>query len=187
MPILPAEPDLYPEDLFERLQLGADREPTWWALHCRPRQEKQLMRRLRNVGVAHYCPLVAKRNCSPRGRVRTSYVPLFPGYAFLHGGDRERLLAIGTGCVSRCLETPDRDELSHDLSQIRRLAASGAALTPEARLTRGARVRITSGPFLGLEGVIIRRERRIQFLVAVNYLRQGASILLHDCQVESIT
>ena len=43
---------------------------------------------------------------------------------------------------------------------------------------------VRSGPFMGFEGVIVRRGRETGLFVAVNFLQQGASVLLDDCQVE---
>jgi transcription antitermination factor NusG len=186
MPILAAEPDLYPEDLLDESASLLDQDAGWWAMYCLPRQEKQLMRRLRAVGVAHYCPLIAKRNRSPNGRIRTSYLPLFSAYVFVNGTDEQRHAAVSTGCVSRCLEVSDGKSLVGDLRQIHRLIVSGVRLTPEARFAAGKKVRITSGPFLGFEGFVIRRENETRLLVAVNYLQQGASMLLEDCQLEEI-
>ena len=33
MPILAREPDLYPDDLFDRPELGLEQAATWWALY----------------------------------------------------------------------------------------------------------------------------------------------------------
>jgi len=186
MPILACEPDLYPEDLFERPELGNEEDTTWWALYCRSRQEKQLMRRLRPLEVAFYSPLVRKRFRSPSGRVRTSYVPLFSNYVFIYGDASHRRDAQETGCVSRWLPVPDPVGLTRDLLRVHRLVKTGAPLTPEARLKPGTLVRIRSGPFVGLEGVVIRRDKETRLFVAVNFLQQGASVRLDDCQLDRI-
>ena len=186
MSILAAEPNLFPETLFDRASEASDEDACWWVMYCLARQEKQLMRRLRALEVAHYCPLIAKRNRSPSGRIRTSYIPLFSGYTFVFGSNQDRYAAVATGCVSRCLEVADGALLRHDLQQIQELIALGRPLTPEARLLAGDRVRVGSGPFRGFEGVIIRRQNKTRLLVAVNYLQQGASMLLDDCQLEPL-
>ena len=64
--------------------------------------------------------------------------------------------------------------------------ACGEPLTPEARLDAGRPVRVRSGAFLGMEGVVIRRANETRLLVAVNFLQRGASVLLDDCQVEPL-
>jgi hypothetical protein len=45
---------------------------------------------------------------------------------------------------------------------------------------------VRSGMFKGVEGVVIRREGKTRLLVAVNFLEQGASVLLEDCQFERL-
>ena len=186
MPILAREPDVFPEDLLDIVGLDEENGLCWQALYCRSRQEKTLMRRLRTLDVPFYSPLIARRTRSPSGRTRTSYVPLFSSYVFIYGDQNHRYLAQTTGCVSRYLEVPDPVQLTHDLRQIQQLALSGSPLTLEARLQPGSRVRVCSGRFVGLEGVLVRRVNKARLIVAVNYLQQGASVLLDDYQVESL-
>ena len=59
MPILPAEPDRYPADLFSGDPAGG--ECAWWVLHTKPRQEKSLARHLQAAGVGYFLPAVARR------------------------------------------------------------------------------------------------------------------------------
>jgi transcriptional antiterminator RfaH len=186
MPILARELDLYPEDLLDAVECRAGGDRVWWALYCRPRHEKQLMRRLPPLEVSFYGPLVPKTVRQQSGRLRTAYVPLFAGYVFIFGDSADRYQSLTTSCVSRCLPVFDSESLGRDLRQIRHLIAVGAPLTVEARLQAGTRVRIRSGPFRGLEGVIFRRQGPRRLLVAVNFLQQGASVALDQCEVEPI-
>lgn len=182
MPILPQEPDIWPEDLFDQ----ASPEETWWALYTLPRREKDLMRRLMRMEIPFYGPLIKRRSRSPAGRSRTSYVPLFPGYVFLHGSEEQRYRSLTTNCVSRCLQVSDGGLLAQDLRQIHQLICSDAPLTPEARIEPGMRIRVRSGSLAGLEGVVIRRRGSERLLVIVHFLQQGASVQLEDYQVERI-
>jgi len=184
MPILAAEPDLYPEGLFSDVEPIQPCTSEAWALYCLSNKEKALMRRLRALNIPHYGPLVAKRYRSPAGRLRTSYVPLFAGYVFLFGDEVQRYHAKCTGYISRCIEVSDAQQLTEDLGQIHRLIEMGAPLTAEERLVPGMLVRIRSGAFAGFEGTIIQRNKETRLMVAIDFLQQGASVLLDDCQVE---
>ena len=186
MPILPHQPDIYPEDLLEQAGSSDDSSDVWWVLYTLARREKDLMRRLRAMHISHYGPMIERRRRSPAGRVRTSQVPLFAGYVFLHGGEQERERALTTNCVSRCLKVPNGEELVRDLRQIKRLIDSEAPLTPESRLETGMRVRIRGGSLSGLEGTVISRRGGQRLLVMVEFLQQGASVQLEDFQVERI-
>ena len=185
MPILPAEPDVYPDDLFERID-GSVTDRAWWAIYTLARREKELMRRLRAQGVSFYGPQICRRTRSPRGRMRESFVPLFAGYVFVCGGEQDRLAALATNCVSRCLPVPKIAAFEHDLQQIRRLIASNAPLTVEKRIEPGRRVRVRGGAMVGLEGTVIKRRGKDWLMVSVGFLQQGASVLLEDFQVEPL-
>ena len=84
MPILSKDVDVYPSD-----PIGVRRASHWaratvvGPIHSLAPREKDLMRRLRALQIPFYSPLIAKRAKSPAGRVRTSYLPLFPCYVFL--------------------------------------------------------------------------------------------------------
>ncbi len=184
MPILVREPDIFPSDLFDRpaIENGA----TWWVLYTMSRREKQLMRCLHTAEISFYAPLVRQRKRSPAGRQYVTYATLFPGYVFLKGDDDQRRAALTTNCVSRCISVSDPARLTHDLQQIRRLIEAEVPLSTEKRLEPGERVRVSSGPLIGLEGTVIRRHGDRRLLVAVQFLQQGTSVQLDDFAVERI-
>ena len=190
MPILACEPCLYPEDLLVAPatdQPAADpKEQLWWAMYCRPQREKQLMRKLLAQSASFYCPMVSKRFRSPAGRIHTSYLPLFKGYVFVAGDEMQRYMAVSTGCVSKCLAVDNTERLLADLRLIKRLIDSGQPLTLEERFQPGTPVSIRSGMFQGMQGTIIRRQSQTRLMIAVNFLQQGASVLLEDCQIELV-
>jgi transcriptional antiterminator RfaH len=180
MPLLPPEPNLYPADLFSGAPAGApEPDRVWWVLHTKPRQEKSIARQLLRACVPFYLPVVARR-CLVRNRVMHSHVPLFEGYVFLLADRGERVTALATGRVVRTLEVFDQQQLWHDLGQVSRLIASGAPITPEARLAPGAAVVIRTGPLAGLKGKILRTASGQRFVVQVDFIQQGASVLLDD-------
>src|SRR5438552_8272067 len=123
MPVLPAEPDVFPETLFDRVEEAASQKRLWWVAHTRPRQEKCLARQLHRRGVPFFLPLVSRRR-RLRGRLLTSYVPLFAGYVFVFGDRAERLGILSTNRVIRLLDVPDQDKLWCDLAQVKQLIAS---------------------------------------------------------------
>ena len=178
MPILAAEPDLYPENLFAELPA----EPhgrAWWVLHTRPRQEKSLARQLLDRQVPLFLPLIRRKN-RLRGRIMTSHIPLFTSYVFLLASQQERLTALATQRVVMSLTVPNQEQLWRDLCQIRRLIESGAPITPEDRLQSGMQVEIRSGPLMGLKGTILRTGSGRRFVVQVDFIQRGASVELDD-------
>jgi len=187
MPILERETDLHPGDLFEREELGEESDHRWWVFFTRSRREKEMMRKLLAMDVPFYGPVMPQSHRSPSGRLRTAYLPLFANYVFVYGDGSARYAALTTNCVSRTIEVEDGTGLSRDLRRIRRLIESGAPLTPERRLEAGNRVRVRTGTFQGLEGAVIKRQGKARLLISVDFLQQGASLTLGDCEVERIT
>lgn len=187
MPILSAEPDLYPADLWAGEASQGDSERRWWCLHARPRQEKSAARHLQARRISYYLPQVFRESRTPAGRRIRSLVPLFPGYLFLLGDDRQRVEALKGNHLANVLEVSDQTGLVHDLRQIHQMLTSGILVAPEPTFPVGTRVRVINGPFMGLVGTIVRRRgHRDRFVATVRYLGQGATIELADWQVEQI-
>jgi len=179
MPILPAEPSVYPGQLFGDQAAPQMDGRLWHVLHTKPRQEKSLARQLRQSELPFFLPLIARR-AMRRGRLQTSYLPLFTGYCFLLASEKERIKALATNRIVRALQVPDQGKLWEDLQQIHRLIETGAPITPEGRLIPGALVEIRSGPLTGMKGVIVRTAKAKRFVVQVDFIQRGASVELED-------
>ena len=188
MPILPKQRDIHPLGLLDGPDPSLVVGPgvRWVAFYTLARREKDLMRQLEALRVPFYAPLVRRRLHSAGNRVRTSYVPLFPGYVFSLVDDEQRRAALGTNTISRWLFVPDERMLEHDLRGIKRLIDIDKPLTPEARLEPGQLVRVRSGPLRGTEGTVVGRKGAQRLIVAVHFLNQGASIEMEDVDVERL-
>jgi transcriptional antiterminator RfaH len=186
MPILPAEPDMYPADLWQDALTESDPERRWWCLHTKPRQEKATARQLRTRRIMHYLPQVVQESRTPGGRKLKSVIPLFTGYLFLFGDDHHRLEALKTNNLANVLEVTDQTRLALDLRQIHKMLSSGLPVVPEPTHPVGAKIRILSGPLSDMVGMVVRRGKRDQFVALVQFLGSGATVDLQDWQVETI-
>jgi len=185
MPILSADRTHFPDNLFDLdPSERADSGHVWSVLHTRPRQEKSLSRQFASAGIGFYLPLLGKRS-TIRGRAVTSYLPLFPGYVFLQTRPEDRIeaLSVGRGRIAQSLSVTNQDALWRDLSQIHKLIAMGKPIRPEYELEPGLFVEITAGPLEGFRGRIVRKASQRGFVVAVDFIRKGVSILLNDHQL----
>ena len=192
MPILPRQRDVFPAGLLDGCEsdpfgkAAAAEDARWIAFYTLARREKDLMRKLEAAHVPFYAPLIPRRLHTAGGRVRHSYVPLFPGYVFAPVDDEQRRDALATNTVARWLPIPDEELLVSDLRAIKRLIDSEHPLTPEARIEPGQFVRVKSGPLRGVEGIVLKRRGEQRLMVAVRFLNQGASIELEDVDLECI-
>jgi Transcription termination factor nusG len=185
MPILRAEPDLHPEGLFRIPPADSATGFCWWVLHTKPRQEKSLARWLHATGITYYLP-TATRRCRIRDRVLIAHIPLFTGYVFLHGDRDRRVAALSTNRIVRCLEVVDQDGFWGDLRQVHQLLACGRPVSPESTLVPGTPVEVVNGPLSGVTGTILRHASGNRFVVRVDFIQQGASVLIDDFAVVPI-
>lgn len=185
MPILKGETSVFPQNLLEDFPTHDTEDRQWWAVYTRSRQEKSLARQLLSYEIPFYLPLIPNERLVSGSRV-TSHLPLFGGYLFLFGNEDERVKMMTTNRISRVLPVADGAELRQNLEDVQRMIECGEPLTVESRLETGCRVRVKSGGLMGLEGMVIKRRSGTRLLVAVNYLRQGVSVLIDDFMVEPI-
>ena len=73
--------------------------PLPWLL--RKALPKSKMTTQASMKIPFYGPVIPKRYRSPNGRMRTSYVPMFPNYIFMFGSEPERSQAMTSNCISR--------------------------------------------------------------------------------------
>ena len=144
------------------------------------------MRKLASQKISFYGPVISKRYRSPNGRLRTSYVPLFANYIFMFANNQDRQHALNTNCIAKCDLIQDRETLVSDLRQIHKVIDTGVALTAEAKLAPGNRVRVRTGPFAGYEGNVIRREGKTRLLLSIQYLAKGVSMEMDEGVLEPI-
>lgn len=184
MPLLAQEPLIHPETLLSDSAIPQSGDSRWWVLHTRPRAEKTLARRFWDRSVDFFLPQFQKEWCS-RGRRLRSYLPLFPGYVFLHGDFQQRVAALETNLVVQVLTVSDQPQLHADLQRVYRLITTGAAITPEDRLEPGDSIRIAKGPLAGLDGKVIRRGTRLRLVVEIQMLNQAVSAVVESWMLES--
>jgi transcription antitermination factor NusG len=188
MIIRSVDTEFYPANLWDDTFSSepAPSDMRWWCLHTRPRQDKAVARELRESGVSYYLPQIMKEHSTPKGRRIWSVLPLFMGYVFLHGDDKDRLRALHCHRLVGVLQVFDQESLAQDLRRVHGILSSGLPLAAESHALPGTTVRIKSGPLAGFEGTVIRRGGGDHFVASVRFLSRGASVQLHDWEVEPV-
>ena len=185
MPRLAREPMLFPEDLFSGFQSSAPISSRWVVLYTRARAEKALARSLYHRQHAFFLPFYEKR-IQVAGRLRRAYLPIFPGYVFLYGSAQERIAALETNCVSRCIAVAAQDQLQDDLARVFRLMTAGLPLNPEPCLEPGALVEVACGAMEGLQGKVLKRGAQSRLVIEVRLLHQAVSVEIDGHLLRSV-
>ena len=106
-------------------------------MYLKPRCEKKLAEYCRIQDMEYYLPLRMERKVYQRRKVLVEK-PVFPGYFFAAADEEQRLGLLKTNNIVRILVPPREQEF----------------LGSCVALERGKRVRITGGPFMGIEGMV---------------------------------
>ena len=144
-----------------------------------------MARHLAAAGVKHDLPLV-ERITVTRGRKHRAEIPLLTGYVFLKGEKQDAYDAISTKRVASFIEVRDEARLEEELRQIHEAIASGLPIEEFTQIAVGQRARVTKGPLLGTEGVVIEEARRTRLVLHVEILGQGASVEIERDLLELI-
>ena len=102
--------------------------------------------------------------------------PLFPGYFFAAFDADGRRNLLQTNHIVRILKPHSRRVFLHQLAQIRRALRADPTLTTEIAFSTGKRVRITGGPFMGIEGVVHTLKGRTKICLNVEMIGQAVAV-----------
>ena len=156
---------------------------TWYVLHVKPRTEKKVFDFLAGLRVFRYLPLLKKVTKVQRRRV-VRHLPAFPGYVFTRLNADERRRLFETQMIVRTLDVPFPRQLIHELRQIEHASHRPADFRVSTAYTVGQRVRVVSGPLLGLEGFVKREGRSASLVLELSILGRAleASVTPEDLQ-----
>ncbi len=157
----------------------------WWVAHVKARNEKAMAWQLAGKGVPYFLPMIWKV-ARKHGRTIRSLLPLFPGYIFFCGGENERLEALKTNRTAAILQVVDQGRLVRELTPIETLLKLGKTVLPHDYLKVGQRCRVTAGPLMGAEGLIIQTPNQMRLVLQVEMLGQAASVEIASDMVERI-
>lgn len=113
--------------------------------------------------------------------------PLFPSYVFVHVVQSERRLVFRVPGALRFIGG-SQGPIAIPPKQIEFLqtAACRARLEPFHDLIVGERVRIRSGPMMGVEGTLVRKKDSLRFVLTVSLINQHASLEVSADDLECI-
>lgn len=158
----------------------------WYVVYTRSRHEKFLAEQCTERGIPAFLPLYAVQRRWKQRRAEV-LLPLFPSYVFVHIALPERLRVLSLpGVVSLVTfngvpaAVPDSQ-----IDALRKAITLGRA-EPHIYLHSGRRVRVTAGPLIGLEGIIVEIKNRMHVIVSFEWMTRSVAISLDAADVETI-
>jgi transcription antitermination factor NusG len=160
----------------------------WFALQVRTRHEAGVADQLSGQGYDRFLPLYKVRK-RWSDRIKEVDAPLFPGYLFCRFNPHDRLPILKTPGVIQIVSFQSGpaavDEA--EIRSIQSLVAAGVPHQPWPFLAAGDRVRIESGPLLGLEGILTEVRSSFRLVLSVTLLQRSVAVEIDSASVTAVT
>ena len=162
-------------------------EERWYAAQTYANHEKRVLEQLSQRTVEAYLPLYASVRRWKDRRVRLD-LPLFPGYVFVRLALRDRLRTLQTPGVVRLVgfggqptALPDQE-----IDALRQGLARAIRIEPHPYLKVGRRVRVTTGPLQGLEGILARKKNSSRFVISLDLIMRSVAAEIDVAELEPV-
>lgn len=149
----------------------------WYALRTKSRHEKLVRDQLGKQGIEPLLPTV-KRLSQWKDRKKEIEVPLFSGYCFVRFSQHEKTPVQKTTGVVEIVGSGNRPEPipEQEIEALRRLMTSVLPYDPHPYLHEGMKVEVTRGPLQGVQGILLRKEKRHRLVIGVHLIQQAAAV-----------
>jgi transcription antitermination factor NusG len=159
----------------------------WFAVFTRSHHEKHVARYLTERGVENFLPLYRSERSWSHGRKPVLDLPLFPNYLFVHIAGQEYRRALATPGVVTIVGRSHASATLPDFEMERlRSGLIESRVAPHPYLATGTRVRITSGPLAGLEGIFVRERNAVRVVLTIDVIQQSMSVEVGSNDVRPI-
>ena len=168
-----------------RNEMSHREQTVWCAVHTRYQHERLASELLASKGFETFLPTFARIH-RWKDRKKEICEPLFPGYLFaanVGAGGMQVVMTAGV-CSVVCTGGAPATIPTHEIEAIRKVVAGPQQVEPHAYLKDGDRVRVVGGPLAGIEGILIRKEKRARLIVSVDLLGRAAAVEIDGACVE---
>jgi transcription termination/antitermination protein NusG len=162
-------------------------EPRWYATYTSANHEKRVALQLQQRSVEHFLPLYDSVR-RWKDRLVKLHLPLFPGYVFVRIALRDRLQVLRVPGVARLVGFNGRPSAlpEEEIEGIKKSLVYGIRAEPHPYLAVGRRVRIVSGPLMGMEGLIVRRKGQIRFIISLELIQRSVAVDIEGADLERV-
>lgn len=159
----------------------------WYAVQTFSCREKIVDKLLRKQGIHSYLPLLPQRR-RWSDRVKTIYVPLFPGYIFVNvdAQAQEYTTVRYNSSVCRILSDQQGPTVIPDcqITDIKRMLDNDKYLKVAQGFYRGQQIKIKSGPLRGMIGEYVQTQAGRYLALHVNLLGRTVLTKIDPCDVQ---
>jgi len=166
---------------------GATGTPNWYVLFTRHQHEKSVAFALSHKRHEVYLPLYRSVR-RWQDRAKQVWLPLFPCYVFIREGMDRQLQILTTPGVIHIVGWGGQPAIVPQAQLVAAWRIIESCLLVEAHpyLQSGDRVRVKTGPLMGLEGVLTRKKGVARLVISMEMLGRSAAVEMDVLNVERI-
>ena len=157
--------------------------PRWYAVHSRSRFEKKVSALLHEKGLAAYLPV---KRLQRKWKDRKKFIdfPLFPCYLFVHIPLLDKKAVIQTKGVVRIVGFPEPVPVpDNQIEALKRFESQDVQVDPYPEFFPGKEIEVKKGPFRGIRGYVLEKNKKYRLLVGLELISQVVSV---EIDVEDI-
>jgi transcription antitermination factor NusG len=157
----------------------------WHVLYVRARTEKRIAALCKARNLPTDLPLRQETKIRKGRKIKVEQ-PVFPGYVFAALNHAARDELFRTGNLLRVMEPTNTETMLRELHQVHKALSADPSLRRCTMLTRGTEVRITTGPFMGVEGKVFSLKGRTRVRLNVEMIGQAVEVTVDKDLLELI-
>lgn len=159
----------------------------WYALFTRYQHEKLVATALSNKSYDVYLPTYRTVH-RWQDRNKQLSLPLFPCYVFLRGGLDRQLQILTTPGLLHIVSWGGRPAVipSVQIDAVKQILGSGSPVQSHPFMRCGDRVRVKTGPLMGLEGILERNKGQARLVLSMEMLGRAAAVEIEAWNLERI-
>lgn len=159
----------------------------WYALFTRYQHEKLVATALSNKSFDVYLPAYRAVH-RWQDRDKQLSLPLFPCYVFLRGGLDRQLQILTTPGLLHIVSWGGRPAVIPpvQIEAVKQILGSGLPVKSHPYMRCGDRVRVKSGPLMGLEGILERTKGQARLVLSMEMLGRAAAVEIESWNLERI-
>lgn len=150
----------------------------WYALYTKPKHEFKAETQLAACGIEYFLPSVVRvKQWSDRKKKVKE--PLFSGYIFVCGNERDRLIALEQYAIVRSIFFEGKPAIvpNWQIENLQKMLEKGEDVTVTDQLSTGTTVKIISGPFKDIEGIVYETSNQEKMLsITIDLLRRSVIV-----------
>lgn len=151
-------------------------EKKWFALYTKPRSEFKAETEIKNLGIENYLPTITRLK-QWSDRKKKVVEPVLSSYIFIFADEKERLASLELNQVVRCIFEHGKPAVipGWQIENLKKFLSDKSDFLINNGILQGTKIRIKSGPFEGVIGVIAAESNKKTLTVNLDLLNRSIS------------